>query len=78
MNRVHYHELALYFLVTLSEDAHSDLSTEFFGKEADRTPYECAWHPLESLGKIRLVPRFLVRTLSNLPDAPEHVVEIDS
>jgi len=77
MNETHCHELALYFLVTLSKDAHRDLSMTFIGKEADGTPYECAWHSLESLAKIRLVPRFLVRALPKLPHAPEHVVEVD-
>ena len=63
--------------MTLSKDAHSDLSVKFIGKEAEGTPYECAWHSLESLGKIRLVPRFLVSSLPKLPHAPEHVVEVD-
>jgi hypothetical protein len=63
--------------VTLPEDAHNDLSTKFSGKEADGTAFECAWHSLASLGKVRLLPQFLVRALSNLPNAPEHVVEMD-
>jgi len=41
-----HHELALYFLVTLPEDAHHGLSTRFSGKEADGTAFECAWHSL--------------------------------
>lgn len=77
MKQLPQHELGLYFQVTLPNDAHSDLLTKVTGKEADGTPYECGWHSLRSLGKIRLVPRFLVRALSNLPDAPRHVVEMD-
>jgi ADP-ribose pyrophosphatase YjhB (NUDIX family) len=77
MNQTHRHELALYFLVTLSKDAHTDLSMKFVGKEADGTPYERVWHSLGLLGEIRLVPRFLVSALPKLPHAPEHVVEVD-
>ena len=77
MKQAPHHELALYFLMTLPEDAHNDRRTKFSGKEADGTAYECAWHSLESLGKIRPLPGFLVRALSNLPNAPEHVVEVD-
>jgi ADP-ribose pyrophosphatase YjhB (NUDIX family) len=76
LNETLYHEIALYFLTTIPDDAHRELSGRFTGTEGE-TPYECAWYSLGSLGQIRLEPRFLVGKLNRLPDATEHVVHID-
>ena len=71
------HEVGLYFEVSLAKDAHRDLTARITGSEGDGASFECAWHPLDSLRRIQVVPRFLVRGLARLPDVPEHVVEVD-
>ena len=76
VNERRYHEIGLYFEVTLPGDAHTDLSARIVGSEGDGSAFECAWHPIESLNRIRVVPGFLSSGLRKLPDRPEHVVEI--
>jgi ADP-ribose pyrophosphatase YjhB (NUDIX family) len=76
MDEISHHEIALYFLVTLPDDAHQDLSAKFHCEESG-TRFEFAWHRVDALGGIRLVPGFLIDVLSNLPDAPQHVVHVD-
>ena len=75
-NETLYHEVALYFAVTLPDDAHRDLSVRITGTDGG-TPFECAWHAVGSLDRIRLVPGFLGRGLTDLPDTPQHVVHVD-
>lgn len=77
INQSLYHEVALYFEVRLPADTHRDLSARIAGTEGDGASFECAWHSIESLNQIRVVPTFLSRGLRRLPDAPQHVVEID-
>lgn len=72
-----HHELALYFLVTLPDDAHPDLSAKFYCEETDRARFEFAWHRTGALGEIRLVPGFLTNALVNIPDTETHVVYVD-
>jgi ADP-ribose pyrophosphatase YjhB (NUDIX family) len=72
-----HHELALYFLVTLPDDAHADLSAKFACEEADGARFEFAWHPIDKLPGIRLVPGFLTDALANLPDTAQHIVYVD-
>jgi ADP-ribose pyrophosphatase YjhB (NUDIX family) len=76
MDEISHHEIALYFLVTLPDDVHPDLSAKFH-YEKSGTRFECAWHRVDALGGIRLVPGFLIDVLSNLPGAPQHVVHVD-
>jgi ADP-ribose pyrophosphatase YjhB (NUDIX family) len=75
-NETLYHEVALYFAVTLPGDAHRDRSVRITGTDGG-TPYECVWHAVGSLDRIRLVPGFLARSLMHLPDMPQHVVEVE-
>jgi ADP-ribose pyrophosphatase YjhB (NUDIX family) len=71
------HEIALYFLVVLPEDAHTDLSAKFYCEEMDGTRFEFAWHRIDALDEISLVPGFLVDALANLPEAPQHILHVD-
>jgi ADP-ribose pyrophosphatase YjhB (NUDIX family) len=77
MDEISHHEIALYFLVTLPEDAHEDLSAKFHCEE-NGTRFEFAWHRVDALGGIRLVPGFLINALANVPEAPEHIVHRDA
>jgi ADP-ribose pyrophosphatase YjhB (NUDIX family) len=76
IDEISHHEIALYFLVTLPDDAHKDLSAKFHREESGTT-FEFAWHRVDALGGIRLVPGFLIDVLANLPDATQHVVHVD-
>jgi ADP-ribose pyrophosphatase YjhB (NUDIX family) len=73
-----HHELALYFLVSLPEPAHDDLSEESCCEEPGGARFELAWHRLDALHTIRIVPGFLTDRLASIPDAIEHVVHVDS
>jgi ADP-ribose pyrophosphatase YjhB (NUDIX family) len=75
---ISHHENCFYFLVSLPGDAHADLSANFRCEETDGTRFEFAWHRIDALGEIRLVPGFLVRALANVPEAQQHIVEIDT
>jgi ADP-ribose pyrophosphatase YjhB (NUDIX family) len=77
MGEISYHEIALYFLVTLPDGAHADLSAKFHCEEGG-TGFEFAWHRVDALGGIRLVPGFLINALANVPEAPHHIVHIDA
>jgi hypothetical protein len=72
-----HQEAALYFLVELPDDAHADLSRSFERNETDGTPMTFAWHRLDELRNIRLVPLFLADALTHLPEHPEHIVYAD-
>ena len=78
MGDTSHHEIALYFLVTLPDLAHPDLSATFHCEESDGTRFEFAWHRVDALGGIRLVPGFLINALANVPEAPQHIVHIDA
>lgn len=72
-----HHEVCLYFLVTLPDNVHTDLSARFYCEERDGTRFEFAWHRIDTLDRIRLVPGFLVYALANLPETSEHIVHFD-
>jgi hypothetical protein len=56
--------------------AQPDISAKYHCEESG-TRFEFAWHRVDTLGGIRLVPGFLIDVLSNLPGAPQHVVQVD-
>ncbi len=73
----HHHEICLYFLVSLPEEAHRDFSQKSYCEEPGGARFELAWHRLDALRTIRLVPGFLTDRLTAVPDAIEHVVHVD-
>jgi ADP-ribose pyrophosphatase YjhB (NUDIX family) len=73
-----YHELSLYFLMTLSRDTPlRRASGPFFGMEDNGTRLEFRWFPLEELASVDLRPSFLSRALRQLPASPTHVVQVE-
>ncbi|HKP52277.1 MAG TPA: NUDIX domain-containing protein [Chloroflexia bacterium] len=76
-----WHELALYFLMSLPHDSALQKQTSpFYGYEdlqAERMLLIFEWHPLDSLDNITLLPSFLKQGLKALPDQPKHVVHTD-
>ena len=72
-----YHELSLYFLMTLPPEVGGG-ETRFYGEELEpRFIYE--WHPLDGLGELALPlkPSFLYDGLPSLPEVPAHLVHRD-
>lgn len=73
-----YHELSLYFLMTLPPDAPlRHASSPFYGMEDNGTRLEFCWFPLEELASLELHPSFLRTGLRQLPASPTHVVQIE-
>ena len=72
-----HHELVLYFLVSLQDQAHRDFSAKFYCEEPGGARFEVVWHQLEALKIIRLVPGFLSKALVDLPKTVEHIIQAD-
>jgi 8-oxo-dGTP pyrophosphatase MutT (NUDIX family) len=73
-----YHELGLYYLVTLPPTSPLlDGSTVFRGYE-QHIPLILRWFPLDETGRLPLYPVFLRTGLQNIPDRIEHIVNRDS
>jgi ADP-ribose pyrophosphatase YjhB (NUDIX family) len=69
-----FHELALYFLMTLPMDCPLLAQDRFYGvEERNRLIFE--WHNLDELPALKLYPAFLRTGLQKLPQTPRHVVE---
>lgn len=71
-NNKDYHEIGLYYKVSLQYGSFNFHKEEFFGEEGERLIYQ--WVPISSLEEIKLYPEFIRTSLSELPDAPEHLV----
>lgn len=72
-----YHELALYFLMSLPTD--SDLRAKegpFAGTE-EGSKLVFQWHLVSDLEQVPLYPTFLRTSLRSIPPAAEHVVHWD-
>ena len=74
---VAYHEIGVYYLMTLPDDApHLDTSRTFPGQE-DHNPLIFQWFPLSDLPALRLYPLFLRTGLQAPPEHTQHVVTRD-
>jgi ADP-ribose pyrophosphatase YjhB (NUDIX family) len=79
-----YHELALYFLMTLPHDSHlyqqrePFLGYEDFFLDNQRLRLIFQWFSLNELERLTLYPTFLKKGLPLLPSATQHVVHWDS
>jgi 8-oxo-dGTP pyrophosphatase MutT (NUDIX family) len=69
-----YHELGLYFAMTLprTTDAPLEFRTVESGAEV-----VCRWHSFADLGRLRFEPAVLAGKLSSPPSATEHIVDVD-
>ena len=73
-----YHELALYFLMTLPAGSPVYAAREpLAGQEEGGIELIFQWYPLAALDRVRLYPTFLREALRALPDGPVHVVHTD-
>ncbi len=74
-----HHELGLYFLVSIPDDAYlSNPGQSFIKTDADAgAELIFQWHPLDKLAAAPLYPSFLQEALKSLPEGTEHIVHID-
>jgi ADP-ribose pyrophosphatase YjhB (NUDIX family) len=72
-----YHELGLYFLITLPSDSNLlDKNEPFIGYE-EGVKLIFQWHSLNDLDRIIIYPSFLQKGLKSIPKNIEHIVHID-
>jgi 8-oxo-dGTP pyrophosphatase MutT (NUDIX family) len=71
-NHKNYHEIGLYYKVSPQNGSFNFHKEEFFGEEGERLIYQ--WVPISNLEEIKLYPEFIRTSLSELPDAPQHLV----
>ena len=74
-----HHELGLYFLVSLPEDASIyDITQPFVRTDTDAgEELVLRWHSIDKLAEAPLYPSFLQEALKVLPERTEHVVHVD-
>jgi len=74
-----HHELGLYFLVSIPDDAYLNNSGQSFIKTDADAGAELVfqWHPLDKLAAAPLYPSFLQEALKSLPEVTEHIVHVD-
>ena len=71
-NNKNYHEIGLYYKVSPTDGRFSMQSEAFFGEEGDWLVYQ--WVPIGQLENILLYPEFVRTSLTELPDAPKHLI----
>jgi 8-oxo-dGTP pyrophosphatase MutT (NUDIX family) len=71
-NNKNYHEIGMYYKVLPTDGGFSLQSEAFFGEEGDRLIYQ--WVPIKQLENILLYPEFVRTSLTDLPDAPKHMI----
>lgn len=70
-----FHELGFYHLLKLQDNCHICSKTEeFYGCEQG-TKLIFRWYPLDKLADLPLYPVFLKRTLTNIKEGIEHIIE---
>jgi 8-oxo-dGTP pyrophosphatase MutT (NUDIX family) len=74
-----HHELGLYFLVSLADDAYIyDTNQPFVRTDTDAgEELVLRWHSIDKLAEAPLYPAFLQEALKALPEGTEHVVHVD-
>jgi ADP-ribose pyrophosphatase YjhB (NUDIX family) len=76
--RMKWHEVGLYFLVSLPEDSRFYGEGPHWGVETEiDLKFRLEWHDVEKLEGVRLLPSFLRQRLRSLPESIEYVVHRD-
>ena len=70
-----YHEVGLYFSITLPEKAQVRQTRDAFISKDDTLKTTFRWHQLSELTNITLYPPFLQRGLMMIPDETEHIID---
>jgi ADP-ribose pyrophosphatase YjhB (NUDIX family) len=68
-----WHEIGLYFLVSLGDDSRFLGDGPHWGVEPE-IKFRLEWHDVDELAGVRLLPSFLRRRLGSLPERIEQVV----
>jgi ADP-ribose pyrophosphatase YjhB (NUDIX family) len=72
-----YHEIGLYYLVTLPEAISDHAANEpFYGKEG-KLKITFEWYRLNRLAGVDLRPSFLAQALQEIPSTTEHIIHFD-
>jgi 8-oxo-dGTP pyrophosphatase MutT (NUDIX family) len=70
-----WHEIGLYFLVSLAERSRFLGDGPHWGVEPEiGIKFRLEWHDVEKLAGVRLFPSFLRERLKSLPERMEHIV----
>jgi ADP-ribose pyrophosphatase YjhB (NUDIX family) len=70
-----WHEIGLYYLVSLGEDSRFLGDGPHWGVEPEiGIKFRLEWHDVDKLDRVRLLPSFLRERLRSLPGRIEHVV----
>jgi ADP-ribose pyrophosphatase YjhB (NUDIX family) len=74
-----WHEIGLYFLVSLNESSKYLDEGPHWGVEPEiDVKFRLEWHDVDKLEGVRLLPSFLRERLRSLPELTEHIVQRDS
>lgn len=72
-----YHELGLYFLISLPDEATmSNIQQTLHGIDAN-IPFIFQWLPLQSLPALTVYPECLQHLLQNIPATTQHIVNYE-
>ena len=71
-----FHEIGMYYLLQLTEEDILKRSQEFIMNEGGYKKLSFLWLPLEKIKHLNIYPLFLKERIMNLPQVPEHLVEI--
>lgn len=73
-----FHELGFYYVINLPENSpFLDLTRDHAGVERGRDLL-LRWVPIRDLPALELLPGFLRTAMAQLPDSPQHIVEVDT
>ncbi|WP_186577021.1 NUDIX hydrolase [Aquibacillus kalidii] len=67
-----FHEIALYYNVSLMNNDYQLNNNPFYGEEGDRLIYQ--WIPIQDLENYLLYPEFLRVSIKHLSESVEHVI----
>lgn len=67
-----FHEIGLYYQVTINDDHFTFTTEPFFGEEGERLVYQ--WVPVDQLEEILLYPEFVRKSLRELPQSLQHLI----
>ena len=71
-----FHEIGMYYLLQLTEEDILKRGQEFIMNEGGYKNLSFLWLPLEKIKHLNIYPLFLKERIMNLPQVPEHLVEI--
>jgi len=71
-----FHELGLYFEMSVGSSASVHEASSFLGKEGEKS-LQFRWATLHDLRNLRVQPAFLMDRLAGLPATTERVVHVD-